>query len=82
MNNTLIAKNTLGTTMKSGLAVLTLAIITSGTLGLGSAQPVQAKGFVRRHPFLTAGAVGAGALMYRHHQKKQARKQARMMRSR
>lgn len=82
MNNTLVAKNTLGTTFKAWLAVGTLAIITAGTLGLGSTQPVQAKGFIRRHPFLTAGAAVTGGLMYRHHMKKKARKQQRMMRAR
>lgn len=82
MNNTLVAKNTLGTTLKSWLAAFTLAIITAGTLGTASIAPVQAKSFVRRHPFLTAGAAVTGGLMYRHHMKKKARKQARMMRAR
>lgn len=86
MNNTLAAKNTLGTTFKGWLAVGTLAIITAGTLGTAAIQPVQAqtqhRSFIRRHPFLTAGAAVTGGLMYRHHMKKKARQQQRMMRTR
>jgi len=55
-----------------------LAIITASMLGTPAIQSAQAKGFIRRHPFVTAGAVGAGALMYRHHQKKKARRAMRM----
>jgi len=70
------------TTISKGMTLGALALITATTLGTPAIQPVQAqtqrKSFVRRHPFLTAGAVGAGALMYRHHQKKKARRAARM----
>ncbi len=70
------------TTIQRGVTATLLAVITAGTLGLGAPQPVQAKGFIRRHPFVTGAAVVGGAMMYRHHQKKKARKRARAMMAR
>ena len=70
------------TTISKGISLGALALTIATTLGtsvIPSAQAqTQRKSFVRRHPFVTAGAVGAGALMYRHHQKKKARRMMRM----
>jgi len=74
------------TTISKSATYGALAIIMASMLGTPAIQPVQAKGFIRRHPFLTAGAVAGGALIYRHHQKKKARRalrqQNRMTRAR
>lgn len=45
----------------------TLIALTAGSFAGMGTQPVQARGFIRRHPFLTAGA---GYLVYHHYHKK------------
>jgi len=65
------------TTITKSATYGTLAVLMASMLATPAIQPAQAKGFIRRHPFVTAGAVGAGALMYRHHQKKKARRAMR-----
>ncbi len=49
------------------IALGTLATLTLGTFaGLGT-QPAEARGFIRRHPFLTAAG---GYMVYHHYHKK------------
>ena len=55
----------------TAIALATLATLTAGTLsGLGT-QPVEARGFIRRHPLLTAAG---GYMVYHHYHKKHQRK--------
>ena len=63
------------TTLQRGVTATLLAVITASTLGLGAPQPAEAKGFIRRHPFVTGAAVVGGAMMYHHHKKKMRRRQ-------
>ncbi len=52
------------------IALGTLAAMTATSMsGIGT-QPVQAKGFIRRHPLLSAAIATGGYLAYRHHQRK------------
>ncbi len=52
------------------IALGTLVALSAGTFGGLGTQPVQARGFIRRHPFLTAAG---GYLVYHHYHKKHLR---------
>lgn len=58
-NNTIIALGTLTTMMLGTMA------------GMGT-QPAEARGFIRRHPLLTAAG---GYMVYHHYHKKHVRQQ-------
>lgn len=55
---------------KNLIALGTLAVLTASTFAGMGTQPVQARGFIRRHPLLTAAG---GYLVYHHYHKKHQR---------
>lgn len=55
------------------IALSTLAVLSASTFGGLGTQSTEARGFIRRHPFVSAAAAVGGYMVYHHYHKKHMR---------